>query len=155
MGLLTGNYLAIDLGSSNTSVYLGGEGVVLREPTAVLALRADPEAVIAIGHEAKAMLGRSSGEAVMVSPVMDGAVTDVDMAALITLAFCEKVTGRRKSLDKIQLMMACPRADQGGKGRPDAGRQAHRRQEPAARARAAGGGAGSGLSVDRPGGRWS
>ncbi len=106
MGLMTGNFLAIDLGSSNTTVYLGGEGVALREPTAVLALRADPESVIAIGHEAKAMLGRSSGEAVLVSPVMDGAVTDVDMAALLTLAFCEKVTGRRKSLDKTQLMMS-------------------------------------------------
>jgi rod shape-determining protein MreB and related proteins len=106
MGLMTGNFLAIDLGSSNTSIFLGGEGVVLREPTAVLALRADPEGVIAIGHEAKAMLGRSSGEAVLVSPVMDGAVTDVDMAALLTLALCEKVTGRRKSLEKMQLYMS-------------------------------------------------
>ncbi len=106
MGLMSGNCLAIDLGSSNTSIFLGGEGVVLREPTAVLALRADPEGVIAIGHEAKAMLGRSSGEAALVSPVMDGAVTDVDMAALLTLALCEKVTGRRKSLDKTQLFMA-------------------------------------------------
>ncbi len=106
MGLMTGNSLAIDLGSSNTTIFLGGEGIVLREPTAVLALRADPESVIAIGHEAKAMLGRSSGEAVLVSPVMDGAVTDVDMAALITLALCEKVTGRRKSFEKMQLFMA-------------------------------------------------
>ena len=106
MGLLTGNFLGVDLGSSNTTVFLGGEGVVLREPTQVLALRADPESVIAIGHEAKAMLGRSSGEAVLVSPVMDGAVTDVEMAALITLAFLEKVTGRRKSLDKTMLMMS-------------------------------------------------
>jgi rod shape-determining protein MreB len=108
MGLMSGNVIAIDLGSSNTSIYLGGEGVVLREPTAVLALRADPEGVIAIGHEAKAMMGRSSGEAVMVQPVMDGAVTDVDMAALITLALTEKVTGRRKSLDKMQLLMSMP-----------------------------------------------
>ncbi len=108
MGLMTGNFLAIDLGSSNTTVYLGGEGIVLREPSAVLALRADPESVIAIGHEAKAMLGRSSGEAVLVSPVMDGAVTDVDMATLLTLALCEKVIGRRKSLDKTQLMMSMP-----------------------------------------------
>ncbi len=106
MGLLTGNFLGIDLGSSNTTVFLGGEGVVLREPTQVLALRSDPESVLAIGHEAKAMLGRSSGEAVLVSPVMDGAVTDVDMAALITLAFLEKVIGRRKSLDKTMLMMS-------------------------------------------------
>jgi rod shape-determining protein MreB len=104
MGLMSGNVIAIDLGSSNTSIYLGGEGVVLREPTAVLALRG----VIAIGHEAKAMMGRSSGEAVMVQPVMDGAVTDVDMAALITLALTEKVTGRRKSLDKMQLLMSMP-----------------------------------------------
>jgi len=108
MGLMTGNVIAIDLGSSYTSIYLGGEGVVLREPTQVLALRADPEGVIAIGHEAKAMLGRASGEAVLVSPVMDGAVTDVDMAALLTLALCEKVLGRRKSLDKMQLFLSMP-----------------------------------------------
>lgn len=106
MGLMTGNFLAIDLGSSNTTIFLGGEGVVLREPSAVLALRADPESAIAIGHEAKAMMGRSSGEAVLVSPVMDGAVTDVDMAALLTLALTEKVTGRRKTLEKMQLFMS-------------------------------------------------
>lgn len=106
MGLMTGGCLAIDLGSSNTTIYMTGGGVVLREPTAVLALRADPEAVIAVGHEAKAMLGRASGEAVLVAPVMDGAVTDVDMAALYALAMCEKVTGRRKSLDKTQLLMS-------------------------------------------------
>ena len=106
MGLITGNAMAIDLGSSNTTIYMEGEGVVLREPSQVLALRADPESVIAIGHEAKAMLGRASGEAVLVSPVMDGAVTDVDMAALLALALSEKVTGRRKSLDKMQLFMS-------------------------------------------------
>ena len=106
MGLLTGNCLAIDLGSSFTTIFLGGEGVVLREPSAVLALRADPESAIAIGHEAKAMMGRSSGEAILVSPVMDGAVTDVDMAALLTLALTEKVIGRRKSLEKMQLFMS-------------------------------------------------
>jgi rod shape-determining protein MreB len=106
MGLMTGNFLAIDLGSSNTTIFLGGEGVVLREPSAVLALRADPESAIAIGHEARAMMGRASGEAVLVSPVMDGAVTDVDMAALLALALTEKVTGRRKSLEKMQLFMS-------------------------------------------------
>lgn len=106
MGLMSGNAIAIDLGSSNTTIYMEGEGVVLREPSQVLALRADPESVIAIGHEAKAMLGRASGEAVLVSPVMDGAVTDVDMAALLALALSEKVTGRRKSLDKMQLFMS-------------------------------------------------
>ncbi len=106
MGLFSGNCLAVDLGSSNTSVFLSGGGVVLREPSAVLALRADPEGVIAIGHEARAMLGRASGEAILVSPIMDGAVTDVDMATLLVLALCEKAMGRRKSLDKMQLFIS-------------------------------------------------
>jgi rod shape-determining protein MreB len=106
MGLFSGNSLAIDLGSCNTSIFVSGSGAVLREPTAVLALRADPEGVIAVGHEAKAMLGRAAGEAVLVSPVMDGAVTDIDMATLLMLALSEKVMGRRKPLDKMQLFVS-------------------------------------------------
>lgn len=106
MGFFTGEGIAIDLGSANTTVYLENEGIVLREPTSVLTLSDDPTAVLAVGGDAYAMSGRGGGQTMMQAPVMDGAVTDADLAALLMLTLAEKATGRRRPMEKAQLLVS-------------------------------------------------
>lgn len=106
MGLFSGNAIGIDLGSSFTSIYLSGQGLALREPTCILTLRDDAQAVLAVGDEARAMLGRTAEDTLLMSPVVDGAVTDADAATLLMLALTEKATGRRKPMEKGQLFVS-------------------------------------------------
>lgn len=106
MGLFSGNAIGIDLGSSFTAIYLSGQGIALREPSCILTLRDDAQAVLAVGDEARAMLGRTAEDTLLMSPVVDGAVTDVDAATLLMLALTEKATGRRKPMEKAQLFVS-------------------------------------------------
>ena len=106
MGFFTGEGIAIDLGSANTTIYLENEGIVLREPTSVLTLLDDPAAVLAVGGDAYAMSGRGGEQTLLQFPVMDGAVTDADLAALLMIALAEKATGRRKPMEKAQLLVS-------------------------------------------------
>ena len=106
MGFFTGEGIAIDLGSANTTIYLENEGIVLREPTSVLTLLDDPAAVLAVGGDAYAMSGRGGEQTLLQFPVMDGAVTDADLAALVMIALAEKATGRRKPMEKAQLLVS-------------------------------------------------
>ncbi len=104
MGFFSGDGIAIDLGSANTTIYLENEGIVLREPTSVLVVAGDHTQVVAVGGDAYAMQGRAQGKFERVSPVMDGAVTDAEMAALTMVTLAEKATGRRKPMEKAQLL---------------------------------------------------
>jgi rod shape-determining protein MreB and related proteins len=70
--------LAIDLGTANTLVYARGEGIVLNEPS-VLALNSKSGEVLAMGHEAWQMIGRTPGSIVAVRPLRQGAITDFDV----------------------------------------------------------------------------
>ncbi|MEF9973942.1 MAG: rod shape-determining protein [Clostridia bacterium] len=106
MGFLSGGGIAIDLGSSNTTIYLENEGIVLREPTSVLVMTDDPTSVLAVGGDAYQSQGRTGKATQLTFPVMDGAVTDVDLAALTMIALSEKATGRRKPMEKAQLLVS-------------------------------------------------
>ncbi len=73
------NDLAIDLGTANTLVYVKGKGIVLSEPS-VVAVRTDARAknkVLAVGMEAKRMLGRTPGNIVAIRPMRDGVIADL------------------------------------------------------------------------------
>ncbi len=70
--------LAIDLGTANTLVYARGRGIVLNEPT-VIALNTNTREVLAVGHEAWQMIGRTPGYIVAVRPLRKGAITDFDI----------------------------------------------------------------------------
>ena len=73
------NDLAIDLGTANTLVFVRGEGIVLNEPS-VVAIRKDgrePHKVLAVGKEAKMMLGRTPGNIVAIRPMKDGVIKGV------------------------------------------------------------------------------
>jgi len=73
-----GRDLAIDLGTANTLVYAKGQGIVLNEPT-VIALNSRTQDVLAMGHEAWRMIGRTPGYVVAVRPLRKGAITDFDI----------------------------------------------------------------------------
>lgn len=106
MSIFSGDAIGVDLGSANTTIYLDGEGLALREATQVLSLRSDSQKVLAVGDKARALLGRTAEEVMLFSPVMDGAVTDTDVAALLVLALTEKATGRRKPMEKVRLFLS-------------------------------------------------
>jgi len=103
MALLGGSAIGIDLGSERTRICLNG-GVALSEPTAVLVSSANAQEVLAVGMEAAALSGRAAGQAELLSPVVAGAVADVDMAALLVVALTEKAAGRKKMFDKATLI---------------------------------------------------
>jgi len=87
------NDLAIDLGTANTLVYVRGEGIVLNEPS-VVAIRKDaqgPHKVLAVGKEAKMMLGRTPGNIVAIRPMKDGVIADFDATEAMLRYFIKKV----------------------------------------------------------------
>src|SRR5258708_31721891 len=70
-----GRDLAVDLGTANTLVYVRGRGIALNEPSAV-ALNTDTGNIVAVGVQAKQMIGRTPGNIVAVPPLRDGAISD-------------------------------------------------------------------------------
>ncbi|MDO4546895.1 MAG: rod shape-determining protein [Clostridia bacterium] len=106
MALFAGSGIAIDLGSANTTIYLENEGIVLREPTCVLMQSEFGSDVLAVGDDAYELVGRTGGKSHLEFPIMDGAVTDADLAALVMIALCEKATGKRRLMEKSQLIVS-------------------------------------------------
>lgn len=95
LGLLS-NDMAIDLGTANTLVYAKGRGVVLNEPS-VVAIK-DPNGrkqVLAVGNEAKMMLGRTPGNIAAIRPLRDGVIADFEVAEEMIKYFIRKVHNQR------------------------------------------------------------
>ncbi len=89
--------LAIDLGTANTLVYVKGKGIVLSEPS-VVAVRKndrDRQRVLAVGREAKMMLGRTPGNIVAIRPMKDGVIADFEITEAMLRHFIRKVHNRR------------------------------------------------------------
>jgi rod shape-determining protein MreB len=90
------NDLAIDLGTANTLVYLKGKGIVLREPS-VVAVRKDSKGgnkLLAVGREAKLMLGRTPGNITAIRPMKDGVIADFEITEAMLRHFIRKVHNR-------------------------------------------------------------
>jgi rod shape-determining protein MreB and related proteins len=93
---LFSNDLAIDLGTANTLVYVKGRGIVLSEPS-VVAVRKDAKGinkVLAVGKEAKMMLGRTPGNIVAIRPMKDGVIADFEITEAMLRHFIRKVHNR-------------------------------------------------------------
>jgi rod shape-determining protein MreB len=105
--------LAIDLGTANTLVFVRDKGIVLNEPT-IIALRQTDHEVIGVGHEAKAMLGRTPSNIVVIRPLRDGVIADFDVTERMLQYFIAKArqlsTGRRWSwgLDRPRVVIGVP-----------------------------------------------
>jgi rod shape-determining protein MreB len=99
LGSILGRFssdLAIDLGTANTLVYVKGKGIVLREPS-VVAVRKDAKTnrVVAVGRDAKMMLGRTPGNIVAIRPMKDGVIADFEVTEAMLRYFIRKVHDRR------------------------------------------------------------
>jgi rod shape-determining protein MreB len=86
--------IGIDLGTANTLVYVKDQGIVLREPS-VVAVRSGTSQVLAVGDEAKRMLGRTPGNIVAVRPLKDGVIADFEMTESMLRHFISKVHNRK------------------------------------------------------------
>jgi rod shape-determining protein MreB len=98
--------VGIDLGTANVLVYVAGEGVVLNEPT-VVAVRADDNKVVAVGQEAKEMLGRTPGNIIATRPLKDGVIADYGTTAAMLSYFIDKVCGKSRFF-KPEVMVCIP-----------------------------------------------
>ena len=101
--------LAIDLGTANTLIYIKGEGIVCNEPS-VVAVRQDARAgrrILAIGAEAKKMLGRTPGSIVAIRPLKDGVIADFEVAESMLRYFIQK-THNRRYLVRPRIVICAP-----------------------------------------------
>jgi rod shape-determining protein MreB len=105
-GLLTTD-LAIDLGTANTLVFMRGEGIVLNEPSIVAISQAD-HTVIAVGHEAKAMLGRTPGHILPIRPLKDGVIADFDVTEKMLKWLISKARKRGRGLGRPRVVIGVP-----------------------------------------------
>ncbi|HSX40602.1 MAG TPA: rod shape-determining protein [Candidatus Saccharimonadales bacterium] len=98
--------IGIDLGTANTLVYLAGEGIVLNEPT-VVAVTAEDNRVVAVGKEAKEMLGRTPGNIIAQRPLRDGVIADYTITEAMLSYFIDKSCGRARFF-KPEVMVCIP-----------------------------------------------
>jgi len=98
--------IGIDLGTANTLVYLAGEGIVLNEPT-VVAVTAEENRVVAVGKEAKEMLGRTPGNVIALRPLRDGVIADYTITESMLSYFIDKACGQARFF-KPEVMVCIP-----------------------------------------------
>ena len=103
--LALGRDIAIDLGTANTLIYVRGQGVVLNEPS-VVALDVSDGKPVAVGHEAKRMMGRTPGHIRAVRPLKDGVIADFDVCEKMLRYFIQKVHSSRWS--KPRMLICVP-----------------------------------------------
>ncbi|SFC31422.1 rod shape-determining protein [Clostridium uliginosum] len=100
----SGKDMGIDLGTANTLVFVKGKGVVLREPS-VVAMNNVTKKTLAVGAEAKLMIGRTPGNIVAIRPLRDGVIADFDVAQIMLKKLIEKVS--TKSAFKSPRIIVC------------------------------------------------
>lgn len=150
--MLGGSDIGLDLGTANVLVYVRGKGIVLQEPS-VVAVERDSGRVIAVGSEARRMLGRTPGNIVAIRPLRDGVIADYTVTEKMLRYFIGKADGGQKLLFRPRVMVCIPSAVTGVEVRAvrqaaiQAGaKTAHLIEEPFAAA------LGAGLDVFQPSG---
>ena len=105
--------MGIDLGTANTLVYVKGRGIVLNEPSVVaLTTQSGKRQVLAVGEEAKMMLGRTPGNIQAIRPLRDGVIADFEVAEAMIKHFISKVHNRR-SFAHPQIVVCVPSGSPG------------------------------------------
>ena len=101
--------MAIDLGTANTLVYVKGEGVVLNEPSVVAKIEENGNTkVLAVGNEAKQMLGRTPGKIEAIRPMKDGVIADFEVAEQMIKHFIQKANKGRRTMSNPQIVICVP-----------------------------------------------
>jgi len=98
--------IGIDLGTANTLVHVRGRGILLREPS-VIAIEVESRKVLAVGEEAKRMLGRTPGNVVAIRPLKDGVIADFDQTEQMLRGFIRKVY-RGGAFVRLQVVVGIP-----------------------------------------------
>jgi rod shape-determining protein MreB and related proteins len=101
-----GRDMAVDLGTANTLVYVRGRGIVLNEPS-VVAINTRTGAILAVGTEAKRMIGRTPGHIIAVRPLKDGVIADFDVTEKMLRYFIQRVH-KRRFLAKPRVVVCVP-----------------------------------------------
>jgi len=99
--------LGIDLGTANSVVYLKSKGIVLNEPS-VVALEKESKKVLAVGIEAKRMVGRTPGNIIAIRPMRDGVIADFDITKAMLRYFMNRVFGGNRFLTRPRMVIGIP-----------------------------------------------
>jgi rod shape-determining protein MreB len=99
--------MGMDLGTANSLVYVKGKGIVIREPS-VVAIQKDTGQVLAVGEEAKRMIGRTPGNIVAIRPLRDGVIADFDITQSMIKYFISKALRGRTFLVRPRLVVGVP-----------------------------------------------
>jgi len=102
-----GKDMGIDLGTANTLVHLKGKGVILTEPS-VVAIQNDNGRVLAVGDDAKRMIGRTPGNIIAIRPMKDGVIADFDVTQAMLNYFINKVLGPRTPFMRPRVIISIP-----------------------------------------------
>ena len=103
---LLSNDIGIDLGTANSLVYVRGQGILLSEPS-VVAINNDTRKVLAVGDDAKSMLGRTPGNIEAIRPLKDGVIADLEIAEEMLRYFIQKIHNRAK-IFQPRILVAVP-----------------------------------------------
>ena len=98
--------IGIDLGTANVLIYIKGQGIVLDEPS-VVAIDSDTKKVVAVGREARDMLGRTPGKVQAIRPLKDGVIADFEVTEIMLNHFIKKVNGRN-FFSRPRILICCP-----------------------------------------------
>ena len=98
--------IGIDLGTANVLIYIKGQGIVLNEPS-VVAVDADTKRPLAVGTEAREMLGRTPGKVLAIKPMKDGVIADFETTEIMLNYFIKKVNGK-SFFSRPRILICCP-----------------------------------------------
>ena len=99
--------IGIDLGTTSVLVYIKGKGIVLREPS-VVAIDRNTNEILAVGEEAKLMLGRTPGNIIAVRPLKDGVISDYTITERMLKYFINKVCGKLLEITSSSSALSFP-----------------------------------------------
>ena len=103
---MLGTDIAIDLGTASVKIYLDGKGIVLNEP-AMLAYDEQADKVLAVGNEAYAMLGRTSDRISVIQPLVNGVISNFDMAQYLISSYLKKISGSKVFMPRVVVSVPC------------------------------------------------
>jgi rod shape-determining protein MreB len=119
-----GTDMGIDLGTATVLVYIKGKGVILKEPS-VVAIDKNQDKVLAVGQEARQMIGRTPGNIVAIRPMRDGVISDYDITEKMLKHFIQKACGKRRlSAPRIVICVPCEATEVERRAVEHAGRNA-------------------------------
>ena len=119
-----GTDMGIDLGTATVLVYIKGKGVILKEPS-VVAIDRNNNRVLAVGEEARQMIGRTPGNIVAIRPMRDGVISDYDITERMLKHFIKKACGKKRlSAPKVVICVPCEATEVERRAVEDAARNA-------------------------------